>query len=83
MVLLWHAITDKAGETVIIKSLATAKDTVCGANDDSIYHLEKETGTWEQIVPAIPDTITSLVVDGDAFYVGTEHRGVLCFERAN
>ena len=79
---VWHAITDKAGETVIIKSLATAEDTVYGANDDGIYHLEKETGTWEQIVPDIPDAITSLVVDGDAFYVGTEHRGVLCFERS-
>ena len=78
---VWNAITDKTGETVIIKSLATAEDTVYGANDDGIYHLEKETGTWEQIVPEIPDAITSLVVDRDAFYVGTEHRGVLRFER--
>ena len=80
---VWHAITDKAGASVIIKALATAEDAVYGANDDGIYHLEKETGTWEQIVPEIPDTITSLVVDGDAFYVGTEHRGVLRFERTN
>ena len=80
---VWNAITDKAGKDVIIKSLATAGDAVYGANDDGIYHLGKETGTWEQIVPEIPDTITSLVVDRDAFYVGTEHRGVLRFERAN
>ena len=80
---VWDAITGKAGESVIIKSLATAADAVYGANDDGIYHLEKETGTWEQIVPEIPDAITSLVVDGDTFYVGTEHRGVLRFERAN
>ena len=79
---VWNAITDKAGETVIIKSLATAEDAVYGANDDGIYHLEKETGTWEQIVPEIPDTITSLVVDEDTFFVGTEHRGVLRLERA-
>lgn len=79
---VWNAITDKAGKDVIIKSLATAGDTVYGANDDGIYHLEKETGTWQQIVPEIPDTITSLVVDRDAFYVGTEHRGVLRFERS-
>ena len=80
---VWNAITDKAGTSVIIKALATAEDAIYGANDDGIYHLEKETGTWEQIVPEIPDTITSLVVDGDAFYVGTEHRGVLRFERTN
>ena len=79
---VWNAITDKAGESVIIKSLATAEDGVYGANDDGIYHLEKETGTWEQIVPEIPDAITALVVDGDTFYVGTERRGVLRFEGA-
>ncbi len=79
---VWNTITDKAGETVIIKSLATAEDAVYGANDDGIYQLEKKKGIWEQIVPEIPDTITSLVVDGDTFYVGTEHRGVLRFERA-
>ena len=78
---VWNAITDKAGKTLIIKSLATTGDAVYGANDDGVYHLEKETGTWEQIVPEIPDAITSLVVAGDAFYVGTEHRGVLRLER--
>ena len=78
---VWNATTDKAGESVIIKSLATTADAVYGANDDGIYHLEKEAGVWEQIVPEIPDAITSLVVDRDAFYVGTEHRGVLRFER--
>ena len=79
---VWNAITDNAGESIIIKSLATAEDTVYGANDAGIYHFKKETGTWEQIVPEIPGAITSLVVDRDAFYVGTENRGVLRFERA-
>ena len=79
---VWNAITDKAGENIIIKSLAVAEDAVYGANDDGIYHLEKETGIWEQIVPEIPDAITSLVVNEDMFYVGTERRGVLRFEGA-
>ena len=78
---VWNAITDKAGEGVNLKSLATAEDAIYGANNDGIYQLEKESGVWEQIVPEIPDTVISLVVDEDAFYVGTEHRGVLCFER--
>ena len=78
---VWHAITDNARESIVIKALATAEDTVYGANDDGIYRLEMETGTWKQIVPEIPGAITSLVVDGDAFYVGTAHRGVLRFER--
>ena len=80
---VWHAITDKAGERIIMKALATAEDVVYGANDDGIYCLEKETGTWEQIVPEIPDAITCLIVDEDMFYVGTERRGVLCFERSD
>ena len=79
---VWNAITDKAGENIIIKSLAVAEDAVYGANDDGIYHLEKETGTWEQIVPEIPDAITSLAVNEDMFYVGTERQGVLRFERS-
>lgn len=79
---VWNTITDKAGETVIIKSLATAADDVYGANNNGIYHLEKKAGTWEQIVPEIPDAITSLIVDEDTFFVGTEHCGVLRFERS-
>ena len=79
----WDVLTDKAGECIVIKSLTTVEDAVYGANDDGIYHLQKETGTWEQIVPEIPDAITSLVIDEDTFYVGTEHRGVLRFERVN
>ena len=79
----WSALTDKVGESVIMKSLTIAGDTVYGANDDGIYCLEKEAGIWEQIVPEIPDAITSLVVDGNTFYVGTQHRGVLRFECAH
>ena len=78
---VWEAITDKAGDSVILKAFAAAEATIYGANDDGIYHLERGTGTWEQIVPEIPDAVTSLVVDRDAFYVGTEHRGVLRFAR--
>ncbi len=78
----WNTITDNAGKVIIIRSLVPADDAVYGANDDGIYHLEKETGTWEQIIPEIPDAITSLVVNRDTFYVGTEHRGVLRFERS-
>lgn len=78
---VWYGIKDPAGESVIIKSLATDDDVVYGANDDCIYKLDRDTNTWEQVVPEIPDSITSLIADRDTFYVGTEHRGVLCLER--
>ena len=75
-------LTDKTGEPVIIKSLATAGDSVYGANDESIYRLQSDTDTWEQVAPELSGIVTSLVVDEDMFYVGTEQRGVLCFKRS-
>ena len=79
---VWQTITDKKGKELTIKSLAAAEDVVYGANDDGIYQFENKKGIWKQIVPQIPDTITSLVVDGETFFVGTEQRGVLRFERS-
>ncbi len=76
----WNVITNENGERVIIKSLVTETFSVYGANDEGIYTLDQTAGTWKQIVPEIPDSITSLVVDGDTFYVGTEYQGVLRFE---
>ena len=38
-----------------------------------------ESGTWKQIVSEIPDSVTSLAVDGDTLYVGTKNSGMLHF----
>lgn len=78
---VWNVLTDKAGEPMIIKLLATTGESFYGANDDGIYCLS-DSGTWEQVAPEISGVVTSLVVDEDTFYVGTEQRGVLRFERA-
>ena len=78
----WRVLTDETGESVIIKSLATAGDSVYGANDDGIYRLQSDTDTWAQVAPEISGVVTSLVVDEDMFYVGTERQGVLCFNRS-
>ena len=43
----------------------------------SIYRLKNN--VWEQVVSEIPDNVTSLAVDGDTLYVGTENRGMLHF----
>ena len=79
---VWNLLTDQTDEPVIIKSLATASNSVYGANDDGIYRLQSETDTWEQVAPEISGIGTSLVVDENTFYVGTEQRGVLCFKRS-
>ncbi len=78
---VWNVLTAQTGEPVIIKSLATAGNAIYGANDDGIYRLQSETDTWEQVAPEISGIVTSLVVDENTFYVGTEQRGVLRFER--
>ena len=78
----WNVLVNETEEPVIIKSLSTTRDSVYGANDEGIYHLQGETDTWQQIAPEISGVVTSLVVDADTFYVGTERRGVLRFERA-
>ena len=78
----WSVLTDKTEEPVIIKSLAIVGDVVYGANDDGIYRLKSDTDTWEQVAPEISGIVTSLVVDENTFYVGTEHRGVLRFKRS-
>ena len=78
---VWNVLVNETGEPVIIKSLSTRGKSVYGANDEGIYHLQGETDTWQQIAPEVSGVVTSLVVDEDIFYVGTERRGVLRFER--
>ena len=77
---VWNVPVNETKEPVIIKSLSTTRDSLYGANDEGIYHLQGETDTWKQIAPEISGVVTSLVVDADTFYVGTERQGVLCFE---
>ena len=79
---IWNVLTDETGAPVIIKSLTTTEDSVYGANDEGIYHLRSDTGVWGQVAPEISGIVTSLVVDEDMFYVGTEQRGVLRFKRS-
>lgn len=77
---VWNIITDKMGAPVLIKSLTTAGRFIYGANDTGIYRLQRDTCTWKQVAPEILGVVTSLAVDDDMFYVGTERRGVLRFK---
>ena len=79
---IWSLLTDEMEEPVIIKSLATAGDTVYGANEAGIYRLQSDANTWEQVAPEISGNVTSLVINKDMFYVGTAQRGVLRFKRS-
>ena len=74
----WHTITDADGTNLIMEHLAANGTTLYGVTKKTgAYRLES--GTWEQVVSEIPDNVTSLAVDGDTLYVGTEYNEVLHF----
>ena len=74
----WRAITDTEGSNPIMDILAVDGTTLYGITEKiGIYRLES--GTWKQIVSEIPDSVTSLAVNGDTLYVGTKNSGMLHF----
>ena len=75
----WHAITDAVGTHLIMERLAVDGTNLYGASRTRVYWLESESDSWNPVAPEIPDSVTSLAVDGDLLYVGTEKRGVLHF----
>ncbi len=74
----WHAITDAEGTNLIMEHLAVNGTTLYGVTERTgAYRLES--GTWERVISEIPDNVTSLSVDGNTLYVGTESDGMLHF----
>ena len=73
----WHVLTDAGQTPIVMRHLTVDGTTLYGINQTSAYQLKRNTSTWVQIAPEIPERATSLVVSGDVLYVGTEHRGVL------
>ncbi|MDE0316923.1 MAG: sigma-70 family RNA polymerase sigma factor [Candidatus Poribacteria bacterium] len=72
----WQVVTDVEGTNLIMEHLAVEGTTVYGVTKNTgIYRLKN--GTWEQIVSDIPDGVTSLAVDGNMLYVGTQNKGML------
>ena len=74
----WQAVTDSEGTNLIMEKLAVDGTTLYGVIEKTgVYRLES--GTWEQVVSEIPDSVTSLAVDGDTLYVGTGYNEMLHF----
>ena len=72
----WRSVSDAEGENLIMEHMTVDGATFYGVTKDTgIYRLEN--GTWNQIVSEILDNITSLAVDGDTLYVGTQDHGML------
>lgn len=71
----WRAITDKTGMHTIIDRIAVSGTTVYGVNSEGAYQLNSR-GEWKKISPEVPDSVISLVINGDKLYVSTKKRGM-------
>ena len=75
----WHAATDLEGTPIFIERFAVDGTTLYGTSEQRVYQVNENSGMWRQIAPEIPTPITSLAVDGNMLYVGTDGSGVLRF----
>ena len=77
----WRMLTDSRYAPIDMHQLAVHDTTLYGVSRTSAYRLNKDTGIWEQIASEIPGRVTSLAVARNTLYIGTEHSGVLRFQR--
>lgn len=75
----WHIVTDAEGNNLIMEHLAVDGTTLYGVSKTGVYRLENENDTWKQVVSEVPERVSSLAVDGNVLYVGTQGSGVLHF----
>ena len=74
----WRTITDAEGTNLVMEHLAADGTKVYGVTENTgAYRLES--GAWEQVVSEIPDNVTSLAVDGETLYIGTQSNGMLYY----
>ena len=71
----WHVITDSKGTHAIIDRIAVADMAIYAAGDKGVYQLNNR-NRWEQILPEVPDSVISLVINNDRLYIATEKRGM-------
>ena len=74
----WNTITDAEGNNLIMEHLAADEKTLYGVTvDTGAYRLEN--AVWKQIVTEIPDRASSLAVDANTLFVGSENSKMYYF----
>ena len=71
----WHVITDNETTHTVIDRIAVADMAIYAAGDKGVYQLNNR-NRWEQILPEVPDSVISLVINNDRLYIATERRGM-------
>ena len=77
----WRMLTDSRYAPITMHQLAINGTVLYGVSRTGAYQLDKNTGIWEQIASEIPGRVTSLAAARDTLYIGTEHSGMLRFQR--
>ena len=74
----WNTITNVEGTNIIMAHLAIDGKVLYGITENTgAYRLEN--GIWKQVVSEIPDRASSLAVDGNTLFVGTENNKIYHF----
>ena len=71
----WHVITDNETTHTVIDRIAVTDMAIYAAGDKGVYQLNNR-NRWEQILPEVPDSVISLVINNDRLYIATEKRGM-------
>ena len=71
----WRVVPDKEGAPVTIDQIAVTDTAIYGASDTGVYKLDNRS-RWEQILPEVPDRVTSFVINNDKLYIATKQRGM-------
>ena len=77
--IVWKAITDTQGETLVVDRFAVDKSILYGLSENIVYQLSEKTGTWRQATPQITHAVSTFEVEGNTVYVGTQGQGVFRF----
>ena len=75
----WCTTFYAEGTPLLIDRFAVNAISIFGTTEKQVYQLETDSNTWKQVTPEVPSTVTSLAVDGNVLYVGTDGTGVLRF----
>ncbi len=78
----WRSITDTEGAHVAINRIAMADTAIYGAGAKGVYKLNNK-NRWEQVSPAVPDTVLALVASGNRLYIATLQRGMFYISLEN
>lgn len=72
---------DNQPDLISVVELYDEAYVLIGTSDGYLYELNLETASFTQIFHGMNDSITSLCIDGDKFYIGYKNSGILSLNR--